>query len=79
MERQLDGGRFEKTAVAMKPKPLPLGSGCYHDVNILMVGQILLINGWLLADYQMALKLAEQQGDENLKTTIEAVLQRSKN
>ncbi len=30
-------------------------------------------------DYQMALKLAEQQGDENLKTTIEEVLQQSKN
>ena len=29
-------------------------------------------------DYQMALKLAEQQGNENLKTTIEEVLQRFK-
>ncbi|MCY4570857.1 MAG: hypothetical protein OXD49_21410 [Candidatus Poribacteria bacterium] len=30
MERQLDGGLFEKTAVATKPKPTPLGVGCYH-------------------------------------------------
>ena len=27
------------------------------------------------ADYQTALKLAEQQGDENLKTTLEGILQ----
>ena len=30
VERQLDGGLYEKTAVAMKPKPTPLGVGCYH-------------------------------------------------
>ena len=27
VERQLDGELFEKTAVAMKPKPNPLGLG----------------------------------------------------
>ena len=30
VERQLDGGLSEKTAVAMKPKPHPLGCECYH-------------------------------------------------
>ena len=30
-------------------------------------------------DYQVALKIAEQQGNENLKTTIEEVLQKIKN
>ncbi|MCY4552344.1 MAG: hypothetical protein OXC79_01610 [Candidatus Poribacteria bacterium] len=34
MERQLDGGLYEKIAVAMKPKPLPLGSGGYHDLLV---------------------------------------------
>ena len=33
VERQLDGGLFEKTAVAMKPKPTPLGVGCYHEFD----------------------------------------------
>lgn len=31
VERQSDGGLSEKTAVAMKPKPTPLGLGCYHS------------------------------------------------
>ena len=30
VEQQLDGRLFEKTAVATKPKPQPLGCGCYH-------------------------------------------------
>ena len=36
MERQLDGGLLEKTAVAMKPKPTPLGVGCYHQLKLLL-------------------------------------------
>ena len=33
VERQLDGGRFEKTAVATKPKPNPLGLGAITAVR----------------------------------------------
>ena len=33
VERQLDGELYEKTAVAMKPKPQPLGCGCYHYLD----------------------------------------------
>ena len=39
MERQLDGCLFEKTAVATKPKPLPLGSGCYHITTLVLLSQ----------------------------------------
>ena len=38
VERQLDGGLFEKTAVATKPKPTPLGVGCYHLIENCIYG-----------------------------------------
>ena len=33
VEQQLDGGLYEKTAVATKPKPHALACGCYHKVG----------------------------------------------
>ena len=34
VERQSDGGLFEKTAVATKPKPHALACGCYHNPSV---------------------------------------------
>ena len=31
---------FEKTAVAMKPKPTPLGVGCYHHLDLFDTSEI---------------------------------------